>query len=86
MSNTQCNSNAVSHLRWTGHLLLLAALLLPSAAFAHDMTEIARERMAEGGFLNVMWTGAERRRRGQYKQVLMINHQCAQCALAQQNL
>jgi hypothetical protein len=50
------------------------------------MTEIARERMAEGGFLNVMWTGAERRRRGQYKQVLMINHQCAQCAPAHQNL
>ncbi len=40
-------------------LLLLAAALLPSWVFAHDMTEIARERMAEGGFLNVMWTGAE---------------------------
>ena len=59
MSQTQCNVPAVSHLRWTGFLLLLAALLLPSLALAHDMTDIARERMAEGGFLNVMWTGAE---------------------------
>ena len=41
---------------------LSAALLLsllPSLLFAHDMTDIARDRMAEGGFLNVMWTGAE---------------------------
>lgn len=59
MSHTQCNVRAVSHLRWIGLLLLLAALLLPSLALAHDMTDIARERMAEGGFLNVMWTGAE---------------------------
>lgn len=59
MSHTQCNVPAVSHLRWIGLLLLLAALLLPSLALAHDMTDIARERMAEGGFLNVMWTGAE---------------------------
>ena len=38
---------------------MLAAALLPSLVFAHDMTDIARDRMAEGGFLNVMWTGAE---------------------------
>jgi hypothetical protein len=45
--------------RCVGYLLWLAAALLPSRVFAHDMTDIARERMAEGGFLNVMWTGAE---------------------------
>jgi hypothetical protein len=45
--------------RCVGYLLLLVAALLPALVFAHDMTEIARERMAEGGFLNVMWTGAE---------------------------
>ncbi|MDO9518597.1 MAG: HupE/UreJ family protein [Pseudohongiella sp.] len=39
--------------------LLLTVALLPSLASAHDMSEIARDRMAEGGFLNVMWTGAE---------------------------
>lgn len=33
--------------------------LVPSLSFAHDMTDIARDRMAQGGFLNVMWTGAE---------------------------
>ncbi len=43
---------------------LLASLtflifLLPGIAIAHDMTEIARERMASGGYLEVMWTGAE---------------------------
>jgi hypothetical protein len=37
----------------------LIILLFPSFSFAHEMTDIARERMAEGGFLNVMWTGAE---------------------------
>lgn len=37
----------------------LIMLLLPPLAAAHDMTDIARDRMAEGGFLNVMWTGAE---------------------------
>jgi hypothetical protein len=45
--------------RCVGYLLWLAAALLPSRVFAHDMTDIARERMAEGDFLNVMWTGAE---------------------------
>jgi hypothetical protein len=44
---------------YVGYVLLLVTVLLPTAANAHDMTEIARERMAEGGFLNVMWTGAE---------------------------
>lgn len=41
---------------------LFAALLLllaPMAGFAHDMTDTARERMASGGYLEVMWTGAE---------------------------
>lgn len=39
--------------------LMLVASLLMSPLMAHDMTDIARDRMAEGGFLNVMWTGAE---------------------------
>lgn len=34
-------------------------MLLPILAFAHDMTDSARERMASGGYLEVMWTGAE---------------------------
>ncbi|MDP2283385.1 MAG: HupE/UreJ family protein, partial [Pseudohongiella sp.] len=34
-------------------------VLAPAAGYAHDMTDIARDRMAEGGFLNIMWTGAE---------------------------
>jgi hypothetical protein len=33
--------------------------LLPVAGLAHDMTDTARERMASGGYLEVMWTGAE---------------------------
>jgi len=33
--------------------------LLPLTGLAHDMTETARERMASGGYLEVMWTGAE---------------------------
>ncbi|MDO8909942.1 MAG: HupE/UreJ family protein [Pseudohongiella sp.] len=40
-------------------LIVLGMMLLPSLSFAHDMTDIARDRMAAGGFLNVMWTGAE---------------------------
>ncbi len=46
---------------FTRLLLLLVSLfvLAPAAGYAHDMTDIARDRMAEGGFLNVMWTGAE---------------------------
>lgn len=36
-----------------------ALSLMPLAAHAHDMTDIARDRMAAGGFVNVMWTGAE---------------------------
>jgi hypothetical protein len=43
----------------TALLMILGAMLLPSLSFAHDMTDIARDRMAAGGFLNVMWTGAE---------------------------
>jgi hypothetical protein len=39
--------------------LLLITLLAAPAAIAHDMTDIARERMASGGYLEVMWTGAE---------------------------
>lgn len=39
--------------------LLLISLLAAPAALAHDMTDIARERMASGGYLEVMWTGAE---------------------------
>jgi len=38
---------------------VLASSLWFSPLMAHDMTDIARERMASGGFLNVMWTGAE---------------------------
>lgn len=37
----------------------MAFLLLPMAGLAHDMTDTARERMASGGYLEVMWTGAE---------------------------
>jgi HupE / UreJ protein len=43
-------------------LTALAGILLmssPLAGLAHDMTETARERMASGGYLEVMWTGAE---------------------------
>jgi hypothetical protein len=40
-------------------LLIACLLLLPSLALGHDMTDIARERMASGGYLEVMWTGAE---------------------------
>jgi hypothetical protein len=43
----------------TALLIVLGVMLLPSLSFAHDMTDIARDRMAAGGFLNVMWTGAE---------------------------
>ncbi|WP_237113373.1 HupE/UreJ family protein [Pseudohongiella spirulinae] len=39
--------------------LLLITLLTAPGALAHDMTDIARERMASGGYLEVMWTGAE---------------------------
>lgn len=39
--------------------LLLVTLFATPAAFAHDMTDIARERMASGGYFEVMWTGAE---------------------------
>ena len=35
------------------------SLLLPTAAHAHDMSELAQERMASGGYLEVIWTGAE---------------------------
>ncbi|MEX0738687.1 MAG: HupE/UreJ family protein [Pseudohongiella sp.] len=44
--------------RW---LLLcgLAMVTLPGIGIAHDMTDTARERMASGGYLEVMWTGAE---------------------------
>ncbi len=44
------------------HRALLTGItlaLLPVAGLAHDMTETARERMASGGHLEVMWTGAE---------------------------
>lgn len=37
----------------------MALLLLPVVGLAHDMTDTARERMASGGYLEVMWTGAE---------------------------
>lgn len=37
----------------------MAFVLLPMAGMAHDMTDTARERMASGGYLEVMWTGAE---------------------------
>lgn len=42
----------------------LAALLLlyafwPMLAFAHDVSEVGRERMASGGTLEIIWTGAE---------------------------
>jgi hypothetical protein len=40
-------------------LLGIVFVLLPSAGLAHDMTDTARERMASGGYLEVMWTGAE---------------------------
>lgn len=33
--------------------------LMPLIGLAHDMTDTARERMASGGYLEVMWTGAE---------------------------
>lgn len=48
----------VTALRWP-LLTGLALALAPMAGLAHDMTESARERMASGGYLEVMWTGAE---------------------------
>lgn len=45
--------------RFAGLLTAIFASLWLSPLMAHDMTDIARDRMAEGGFLNVMWTGAE---------------------------
>ena len=40
-------------------LFIACLLFLPGLALGHDMTDIARERMASGGYLEVMWTGAE---------------------------
>jgi len=40
-------------------LLPLFAVLIPSMAAAHDVSEEARIRMSEGGYLDYMWTGAE---------------------------
>src|SRR5690606_18717974 len=45
--------------RFTCLLAAMITSLWLSPLMAHDMTDIARDRMAEGGFLNVMWTGAE---------------------------
>lgn len=55
---SQSARSAACHWRQMA-LLALLLLLVPSLSVAHDMTDIARDRMAEGGFLNVMWTGAE---------------------------
>jgi uncharacterized membrane-anchored protein YitT (DUF2179 family) len=40
-------------------LSFISLLVLSSGTLAHDMTDIARDRMASGGFLEVLWTGAE---------------------------
>ena len=40
-------------------LVFISAAALSASAFAHDMTGIARERMASGGYAEVIWTGAE---------------------------
>lgn len=39
--------------------LTAAALLLSPAAYAHDVSEQARQRMLDGGWLDVIWIGAE---------------------------
>jgi len=36
-----------------------ALVLAPSAALAHDVSEQARQRMLDGGWLDVIWIGAE---------------------------
>jgi hypothetical protein len=49
----------LSHRFWFPLLCCLCLVVSPIAALAHDMTDTARERMASGGYLEVMWTGAE---------------------------
>lgn len=38
---------------------LCFAMLLPTAALAHEPSELAKQRMLEGGFFDVAWLGAE---------------------------
>lgn len=44
---------------WLRLACCLALIVAPVASFAHDMTDVARDRMASGGYLEVVWTGAE---------------------------
>lgn len=44
---------------WFRIIFFVSLTVSPIASFAHDMTDTARERMASGGYLEVMWTGAE---------------------------
>jgi hypothetical protein len=44
---------------WSCLFCCLAFIAVPAVGLAHDMTDTARERMASGGYLDVMWTGAE---------------------------
>ena len=38
---------------------LIAFLLVPAMARAHDVDEVAQQRMAEGGWFDYLWTGAD---------------------------
>jgi hypothetical protein len=44
---------------WFRIIFFVSLTVSPIMGFAHDMTDTARERMASGGYLEVMWTGAE---------------------------
>lgn len=59
--NISCNNTprSIASAPYWALLLATAFTLLPITGMAHDMTDTARERMASGGYLEVMWTGAE---------------------------
>ncbi|HDZ07682.1 HupE/UreJ family protein [Pseudohongiella sp.] len=56
---TDISRDSISRTPLTVLAIAIVLALLPLAGLAHDMTDTARERMASGGYLEVMWTGAE---------------------------
>ncbi|MEW5686578.1 MAG: HupE/UreJ family protein [Pseudomonadota bacterium] len=45
--------------RLAGVAAMLLACAAPGAAFAHGVSDAARERMAQGGYVDFLWLGAE---------------------------
>ena len=45
--------------RFCGAAALLLVSVLPGVAFAHGVSDAARERMADGGYLDFVWLGAQ---------------------------